>query len=105
MGQQDDNSYSSKELNKARIVLSLGKDIWNTFGLPTIILVILLLLYTGIMPSPFADAKVIMLSLKTSIDRHLERDNEIIFYMKGICISNARLAERPLEECIWRSNP
>lgn len=90
------------DVTRLQAYLMFIKDVWNTFGLPTIILIVLLLLYTGVIPSPLVEARSMISELKVSIDRHLERDDEIIFYMKSMCTSNAKIAGIPPDECIWR---
>lgn len=82
--------------------LALTKDIWNTFGLPTILLAVALLLYIGVIPSPLSEASINLDKIKFSIDRHLERDREVLFYLKEMCVSNAKLAKTPVEDCLWR---
>ena len=91
------------EIGHLRAYLTLIKDIWNTFGLPTIILVILLLLWIGIIPSPMGEARIVIDNIKVSLDKHLERDRELIFYMKGLCLSNAEIAKLPREDCLWKA--
>ena len=89
------------DVNRLRAYLFLIKDIWSTFGLPTIILVIMLLLWVGVIPSPMSEAKATITEIKVIIERHVERDKEIVHYMKEMCISNAKLAHTPIEECLW----
>lgn len=99
------NGYSdlaNGDVSKLKGYLNLAKDIWNTFGLPTIILVVILLLWTGYIQSPLSDAKVLVEDIKVSLDRHVEGDREIIFYMREMCISNAKLAKTPIEDCFWK---
>lgn len=93
------------ELVNVRAYLRVVRDVWDTFGLPTIILVILLLLWTGTIPSPVSEAMETIKGLKTSIEHHLERDDEILFYLKQMCHSNARLANINSDVCNWRPVP
>ena len=92
---------SNSEIGRLKAYLLLIKDIMNTFGLPIIILVVLLLLWTGTIPSPLGEAKDVVVEIKTSIDRHVEQDRQIIFYLRQTCLSNAKLAETPVDDCIW----
>ena len=87
-----------QELNK---YVSILKDVWSVFGLPTIILALLFLLYVGMIPSPLIEAYQVVDDIKTSLDKHLTRDKEVIFYMRQMCVSNAKLAKTPIEECLW----
>ena len=86
------------ELNKYVAIL---KDVWSTFGLPTIILAVLLLIYIGVIPSPLGATFQVVEDIKVSLDKHLSRDKEMIFYMRQTCVSNAKLAKTPIEECLW----
>jgi len=82
---------------------NLAKEAWNTFGLPTIILGVILLLYTGFIPSPLVEANVLLNQHIAAVQRHIDNDKEIIFYLKTMCISNARMAHSAVEECLWRN--
>ena len=95
------NEQVNGEIGRLRAYLTIIKDVWSTFGLPTIILVVLLLLWIGIIPSPLGEAKSVVEEIKVSVDKHLERDKEIIFYMKEMCVSNAKIAKTPIEDCLW----
>lgn len=92
------------DLGKLKVYLFLIKDVWNTFGLPTIILTILLLLWIGTIPSPLAGAVALVESVKVSLDRHLERDSEILFYLKSTCLAQAKIANMPVDTCAWRAD-
>lgn len=88
-------------LGKLQSYLVLVKDIWNTFGLPTIILVVLLLLWIGTIPSPLVEAEQVVEGIKASLDRHVERDDQIIFYLREMCLSNMKLAGDSGSRCLW----
>ena len=90
------------DLSSTKAYWGLAKDVINTLGLPIIILIILLLLWVGVIPSPMGEARVILDSIKGSLDKHLERDKEVIFYMKGLCLSNAEMAKLPKDDCLWK---
>ena len=92
----------NEEIGHLKAYLAVVKDAWNTFGLPTIILVIILLLWVGVIPSPMGEARMLLDSIKGSLDKHLERDREVIFYMKGLCLSNAEMAKLPKDDCLWK---
>ena len=104
MNDVGNNSPTPGDINRLRAYILLLKDIWSTFGLPTIILVIILLLWLGIIPSPMSEAQMTIKEIKTIVERHVERDREIIHYMKEMCISNAKLADTPIEACLWKVN-
>lgn len=86
------------ELHKYVVIL---KDVWSTFGLPTIILLILLLIYIGVIPSPLGATFQTVEDISASLNKHLARDKEMIFYMRQTCASNAKLAKTPIEDCLW----
>ena len=105
MSEGYNNSPTPGDINRLRAYILLLKDIWSTFGLPTIILVIMLLLWVGIIPSPMSEARMTIMEIKTIVERHVERDREIIHYMKQMCVSNAKLALTPIEDCFWKAAP
>ena len=90
------------DLGHLKVYLAILKDVWNTFGLPTIMLVVILLLWIGVIPSPMGEARMVLDTIKVSLDKHLERDREMIFYMKGLCLSNAEIAKTAREDCLWK---
>lgn len=92
----------SQDAARLRAYLLLLKDVWSTFGLPTIILAIMLLLWVGVIPSPMSEARMTIMEIKNVAERHVERDREIIHYMKEMCVSNAKLAKTPIEDCLWK---
>jgi hypothetical protein len=97
------NGNGPYETTRLRDILFLAKEAWNTFGLPTIMLVVILLLYTGVIPSPLVEANSLIKQHIEVMQKHIEHDNEIIFYLKSMCISNATLAKTPIEDCLWRN--
>ena len=105
MAENDLNSQplGTADVNRLRAYLFLVKDIWSTFGLPTIMLAVMLLLWTGVIPSPLSAAAGVIDSLRVVVEKHVERDREIVFYMRGLCLSNAKLAGTPIEDCLYKS--
>lgn len=91
------------DVNKLKAYVIILKDVWSTIGLPTIMIVIMLLLWLGIIPSPMSEAKTAIMEIQTLVERHIARDREIIHYMKQMCVSNAKLADTPIEECFWKT--
>ena len=99
----ENDSPTPVNINRLRAYTLLLKDIWSTFGLPTIILVIMLLMWIGVLPSPMSEARMTILEIKGIVERHVERDKEITHYMKEMCVSNAKLAKTPIEDCLWKA--
>lgn len=81
--------------SQVQFYVSIVRELWDTFGLPTILLAVILALWVGWLPSPLSAAKDIL-------DKHVSYDQEIRFYLKSMCQSNAKLANQPLETCNWR---
>ncbi len=96
-------SIGTADVNRLRAYLFLVKDVWSTFGLPTIMLAVMLLLWTGVIPSPLSEAGMIIDNLRLVVERHVERDREIVFYMRGLCLSNAKLANTTIEDCLYKA--
>jgi hypothetical protein len=86
-------------LSKAGIQL-LG-EIWDKFGLATILVGIAVATWFGWIASPFSEAKDLMVTHISRMEDHLSHDSEILFYLKQVCQSNAKLANQPIEICNW----
>jgi hypothetical protein len=79
---------------RARFWVTIVRELWDTFGLPTILLVVILALWVGWLPSPLSAAKDIL-------ERHVSYDDEVRFYLRKMCQHNAKVAGQPVESCNW----
>lgn len=95
------NAPINGEVKRWGAILALVKDIWNTFGLPTILLALAIGLWIGWIPSPLSEAQDDMKSIKWTLKKHAAIDNEQTFYLRKTCLALAKLAKVDPEGCIY----
>jgi hypothetical protein len=85
----------SNDQAKAHFWVGILRELWDTFGLSTILLAVILALWVGWLPSPLSAAKDVL-------ERHVSYDDEIRFYLRSMCQSSAKMVNRPMEDCNWQ---
>lgn len=90
------------EISKLRAYMALIKEAWDVIGLPTLLLLFVMSLWVGWLPSPLSAAKDIVTDLKASLEQHMANDDEVLFYLRQMCQANVKLAGMPVEDCNWR---
>jgi hypothetical protein len=86
-------------LSKAGIQL-LG-EIWDRFGLATILVGVALATWFGWISSPFSEAQAIMERHVATMEAHVDHDGEILFYLKTQCQITAMVAKTDVALCNW----
>lgn len=92
---------SNGHLSRLREYVQLAREIWDSFGLATILVAVAIATWFGWISSPFSEAKAIMEKHVVTVESHLAHDAEILFYLKTLCQTNAKLAGHPAGECNW----
>lgn len=86
-------------LNRENI--QLAREVWDSFGLATILVALALATWFGWVDSPFTEARDILEKHVVTMEGHINHDQEIIFYMKTLCQTNAELAKESVARCNW----
>lgn len=94
--------HLDKNVGTVRAYIILVKEVWNTFGLPTILLCVIFGLWIGWLPSPVSEARAVVGQIHDTLLDHGKHDAEIIFYLRQTCIIHAKEAGLPVDTCYWR---
>lgn len=91
------------DINRVRAYIVILKDIWNTFGLPTLLLVFIISVWMGWVSSPLGEAQDDMRQIKWMLKKHVALDNEQVFYARRLCMVMSKVAKADPEDCVWHS--
>lgn len=89
-----ENEGTNGQLSRTRAYVQLAGEMWDKFGLATLLVALALATWFGWIASPFSEAR-------DMIKRHVVHDDEIMFYMKTLCQTNASLAKESTAKCNW----
>ena len=92
---------SNGGLSRIRDYVQLAREIWDTFGLATILVAVGIATWFGWLTSPFSEARDLMNKHIVTMDDHIGHDDELLFYMKTLCQTNAKLANTDVRLCNW----
>lgn len=89
------------QLSRTRAYVQLAREVWDSFGLATILVALALATWFGWIASPFSEARDIMEKHVSTMESHIAHDDEILFYLKRQCQMTAMLVKSDVALCNW----
>lgn len=96
-----ESNGTNGSLTRTRAYIQLAREVWDTFGLATILVAVAISTWFGWISSPFSEARDIMTKHVATMEEHLNHDQEILFYLKAQCQMTARIARTDVALCNW----
>jgi hypothetical protein len=87
--------------SKLREYVQVAREVWDTFGLATMLVATAIAAWFGWINSPFSEARDMLGTHITTMERHISHDDEVLFYLKSLCLTNAELAKVSPSKCTW----